>query len=356
MKSCRHNDELYKLYIEPSSRCNLACTMCFRNTWIDEALADMNRRVFDRVIDTISESIHTVFFGGMGEPLIHEDIIYMARQAASKGKHVELLSNGMLLTRETSAALLDAGLSMLWLSLDSVNEGGYASIRQNSSLPLVLQNISDFNTERAKHKGVKLGLTFVAMRSNITQLGKLSQFAQDHGFDDINVSNVLPTDAASLNESLAARIVNIGYGTEGTPPHISLPSMDMSIDGVSNSLAALRPRKYCKFIAEGKAFVRHDGEVSPCMALLHSGSTFLEDKKRTVYHHSFGNVENTGLGDIWNSAEYADFRERVRKFEFSPCTQCGGCDYRDDNQADCFGNVKPTCGACLWSEGVLSCP
>ena len=316
----------------------------------------MDRRVFDRVINTMPESVHTVFFGGMGEPLIHEDIIYMVRRAASQGKRVELLTNGMLLTHEASAALLDAGLGMLWLSLDSVNEGGYASIRQNSSLPLVLQNISDFNTERIKRKNVKLGLTFVAMRSNITQLGKLSQFAQDHGFDDINVSNVLPTDAASLNESLAARIVNIGIGTEGAPPRISLPPMDMSIVGVSNSLAALRPRKHCNFIAEGTAFVRHDGDVSPCMALLHSGSTFLEDKKRTVYHHSFGNVENTDLGEIWNSVEYADFRGRVRKFEFSPCTQCGGCDYRDDNQADCFGNVKPTCGACLWSEGVLSCP
>ena len=62
------------------------------------------------------------------------------------------------------------------------------------------------------------------------------------------------------------------------------------------------------------------------------------------------------LDDIWNSLEYADFRRRVRSFEFSPCVQCGGCDNREDNILDCLGNMKPTCGACLWSEGIVSCP
>jgi MoaA/NifB/PqqE/SkfB family radical SAM enzyme len=316
----------------------------------------MPRSVFDNAVSAMPESVHTIFFGGMGEPLTHDDIIYMVHRAASQGKRVELLTNGTLLTHETSAALLDAGLRMLWISLDSVSEDGYASIRQNSSLQSVLRNIADFNAERANRNDVDLGLAFVAMRSNLSQLGRLSRFAREHGFSDINISNVLPTDKESLNESLCERIVNLGYGTEGCPPRINLPPMDLRIDGVAGSLAMLRSRRYCKFIGEGAAFVRHDGAVSPCMALLHSGSTFLEGKRRMVYHHSFGNVRHMGLGEIWDSAEYADFRQRVREFDFSPCTQCGGCDFRENNHDDCFGNNKPTCGACLWSEGVLSCP
>jgi hypothetical protein len=46
----------------------------------------------------------------------------------------------------------------------------------------------------------------------------------------------------------------------------------------------------------------------------------------------------------------------VRNFEFSPCIQCGGCENRDDNRRDCIGSHQPTCGACLWSEGIISCP
>ena len=37
---------------------------------------------------------------------------------------------------------------------------------------------------------------------------------------------------------------------------------------------------------------------------------------------------------IWLKPEYAAFRERVRKFEFSPCTDCGGCDSAEKNEDD----------------------
>ena len=385
-------DELNKLYFEPSSRCNLECTMCFRNSWIDEKLSDMSAEVFDKAIDSAPESVKTVFFGGMGEPLIHEDILYMVKRASSKGVRVELLTNGMLLTRQTSSDLIDAGLDMLWISLDSIEADNYDQIRQNSSFRLVRNNIMAFNAERNRRdktadwgRGVsaaewlqgastiELGIAFVAMKSNVNQLGGLVNFAFDNNIRDINVTNVSPTDEASLDECLCQRVVSLGLGADGSGhPRISLPVMDNRIDVVKSGMMDLygtefnlalvggemvaRRRRYCKFVGEGAAFVRHDGDVSPCMALLHSNSTYLSGKKRVIWRHSFGNAAQQSLSDIWNSDEYADFRKRNRDFEFSPCAQCGGCDYRDENVIDCFGNDKPTCGACLWSEGVLSCP
>ena len=383
-------DELNKLYFEPSSRCNLACTMCFRNTWIGEALSDMDISIFNKALDSMPDTVHTIFFGGMGEPLVHKDIEYMVGRAADKGVRVELLTNGMLLTEEMSASLLDKGLDMLWISLDSVDAGEYEQIRTNGNLALIKQNIKAYNSERAKRDDsvefssisnkrqaksgsfAKLGIAFVAMKSNAHQLGSLSSFAYEYNVSDINVSNISPTGIASLNESLSSRVVSIGLGAEGSGyPRFSLPVMDSRIDSVMEGLISLlktdfniaagsepsaRKRRYCKFIGEGTAFVRHDGEVAPCMALLHSGTTYLENKKRIIRSHSFGNAGQQSLCDIWDSNEYTSFRQRVRDFDFSPCTQCGGCDNIDENVADCFGNSKPTCGACLWSEGILSCP
>ena len=376
-------DELLKLYFEPSSRCNLACTMCFHNSWIGESLSDMDTQVFDHAIDTMPESVGTVFFGGMGEPLIHESILYMVKRAAEKGVRVELLTNGTLLTREMSASLLEAGLNMLWVSLDSIDADEYEQIRQKSSFSLVRQNILDYNTERRKRENTvewivgrtpaALGIAFVAMKSNIRKLGELNRFAFEHGVNDINITNISPTDRESQEESLCTRILSLGLGADGSGhPRISMPLMDARIDAVMEGVSDLlstdfsfvpvgsgitaRRRRYCKFIGDGVAFIRHDGEVSPCMALLHSSETYLDNKKRVVWHHSFGNAGQKSLSDIWNSEEYAQFRSTVRDFQFSPCTQCGGCDFRDENKEDCFGNKKPTCGACLWSEGVLSCP
>lgn len=368
-------DKLKKLYIEPTSKCNLSCTMCFRKTWIDEPFADMDIEVFERILSTMPEDIETIFFGGMGEPLFHKNIIHMVKSAANLGKRVELLTNGTMLTAAMSAALQDAGLKQLWVSIDSFDVAGYETIRQNSNFALIKNNISKFNLERYKREDeVSLGIAFVAMKSNVEQLGELARFAYKNHASDINISNVIPTDRHSVEEALYSRVVSLGLfdqEDEGVYPNVSLPMMDTRIPGVWEGVMGLlradsnimfngvplsRRKKYCKFIEEGNAFVRHDGDVSPCMALLHSAVTFLDDNKRTIYHHAFGNVKTQRLDDIWSGEEYSNFRNRVKNFEFSPCTQCGGCEKRDDNLDDCLGNPTPTCGACLWSEGIISCP
>jgi MoaA/NifB/PqqE/SkfB family radical SAM enzyme len=375
VRSDKQTRELKKLYIEPTSTCNLACTMCFRKTWIDEAFAHMDISVFNNIMNTMPESVETVFFGGMGEPLNHKDILCMVKAASDCGKRVELLTNGTLLTQDMSVRLLDAGLGMLWVSIDSFDTESYEHIRKNSNFSLIKRNIMKFNAERAKRDdAAQLGIAFVAMKSNIGQLGRLAQFAHENSVSKVNISNVIPTDSASLKESLYDRTVSLDLNSQnahGTYPEINIPFMDFQIAGARDGFMDLlrsncnimlsgepvmRKKRYCRFIEEGNAFVRHDGDVSPCMALLHSGVTYLEGTKRTVYHHSFGNVNEQNLSDIWDSREYTEFRELVRAFDFSPCIQCGGCENREDNRRDCLGNQKPTCGACLWSEGIISCP
>ena len=368
-------DQLKKLYIEPTSKCNLSCTMCFRNTWIDEPFSDMAADVFENTLETMPDTVETIFFGGMGEPLFHKDILHMVERASSKNCRVELLTNGTLLTGELSSDLLDAGLSKLWVSIDAFEPEGYENIRQNSNFALVKKNIAKFNLERFKReREVGLGIAFVAMKSNVRQLGQLARFAYENHVGDINITNVIPTDAGSLKESLYTRIISLELYTQdeiSIYPSVNLPMMDTKIPDVREGLLGLyasdsniqyngvplqRRKKYCKFVEEGNAFVRHDGDVSPCMALLHSAVTYLDNSKRIVYHHAFGSMKNDRLDDVWNSPGYTDFRSRVRNFEFSPCIHCGGCDNRDDNKNDCLGNLKPTCGACLWSEGIVSCP
>ena len=343
----------------------------------------MDIRVFLNAVGSMPDSVETIFFGGMGEPLINRDILAMVEFAANKGVRVSLQTNGTLLTSEMSAALLDRGLDMLWVSIDSFDEDMYETIRKNSGLKLIRRNIENFNAERirrqntAKQHGngssAELGLAFVAMKSNVRQLGALGRFADEHGVSRINISNVFPTDSFSVNESLFSRTLALDLPAKGLwDRRITLTAMDIHLESVSDSISALfgtgigdgcacgkmeaRLQRYCRFVNDGKAFVRHDGEVLPCMALLHSGVTYLGDKRRIVHSHSFGNAGEQSLSDIWGSGEYAAFRKRVMEFDFSPCVQCGGCDNRDENLDDCYGNIKPTCGACLWSEGLLSCP
>ena len=48
-------------------------------------------------------------------------------------------------------------------------------------------------------------------------------------------------------------------------------------------------------------FVKSNGDVCPCMQLLHSSYTYLFEERRKVVSCSFGNVSENLLGDIWMS-------------------------------------------------------
>ena len=375
---------LKRLYIEPTTKCNLNCKMCFRNTWFDEPICDLSLKDFRHVIQTMPSSVETVFFGGMGEPLFHRDIHEMIRFAAETGVDVELLTNGTLLSEDMISGLLDAGLSRLWISIDDLQTDSSIHADSDHSSPdhaghdhsgRVLSNIRLFNKIRQKRlSSISLGITFVAMKSNVHQLAQLPFFIAQHLVDEVNVSNISPTDESSQNEMLYTGLVNMytGPGKGSVLPTVRLPYFDMNIpeaaDGIRNLMRkqnfhlyfndqpVLRQTGYCKFVREGMTFVRSDGQVCPCMALLHNGYTWLSNVRRKITHCSFGSIKEQPLDQIWNSNEYKTFRRKFDDFEFSPCIYCGHCEMFSENQEDCIGNTHPACGGCLWAEGVLSCP
>lgn len=375
---------LRKLYIEPTTKCNLNCKMCFRHTWFEEPICNLSLEDYQRVLQNCPGSVETIFFGGMGEPLFHKDILQMVRMAAQTGADVELLTNGTLLTEKMIHGLLDAGLSRLWISIDDLetdssinarNASGNGDHSGHNHSGLVLSNIRMLNKIRQKSNStISLGITFVAMKSNVHQLAKLPFFIAQHLVDEVNVSNISPTDEASQNELLYTGLVNMytGPGKGSVLPTVRLPYFDMNIPEAAEGIRALmrkqnfqlyfndqpvlRKTGYCKFVREGMTFVRADGQVSPCMALLHNGYTYMNHVRRKIYRCTFGDIRQQPLSEIWNSGEYRTFRRKFEDFDFASCLYCGHCELFSDNREDCIGNSHPACGGCLWAEGVLSCP
>lgn len=365
---------LKKLYIEPTTKCNLNCKMCFRHTWFDEPICDLSLQDYRHILSTMPSSVETIFFGGMGEPLFHKDILEMIRLAADTGADVELLTNGTLLTEEMISGIVDAGLTRLWISIDDL-EAVDCDLSGHGHSQQVLKNIRSFNHIRqAKMTGIALGITFVAMKSNVHQLAKLPFFIAQFLIDEVNISNISPTDEASQQEMLYTGLVNMytGPAKGSVLPIVRIPYFDVNIPEAAAGLTSLmakqnfalyfndqpvlRKTAYCKFVREGMTFVRSDGKVCPCMALLHNGYTYMSNVRRKIHHCSFGNAKEENLSAIWDSAEYKAFRRKFDKFDFSPCIYCGHCELFWENKEDCIGNTHPTCGGCLWAEGVLSCP
>jgi MoaA/NifB/PqqE/SkfB family radical SAM enzyme len=118
------NEKMEKVYIEVTSRCNLSCSMCSRNFWENEKISDMDFSLFEKIIDEIRDekSIKTVFFGGVGEPLMHPNILDMIKLVKRAGKRAELITNGTLLNDKMISDLKRTWLDQIWVSVDDAHE------------------------------------------------------------------------------------------------------------------------------------------------------------------------------------------------------------------------------------------
>ena len=366
-------DELNKIYVEPTNRCNLTCVTCIRHSW-DEPFGDMEWSVYQALIDGLVDypEAKTIAFAGFGEPLLHVRFPDMVRLAHERGLRTEMTSNAMLLTPSLAERLIDAGLDQFTVSIDGAADDSHGAIRPGAFLRKITDNVRTFyrQSKKTRDMPVRIGIEFVAMKRNIHELPAIREIASEIRASFILVTNLLPYTAELQDEILYSLEPTSyeGQGWTGNPLWI-LPKMDWSPETQEPLSTIIRRRpnlsyldinlnqrnNYCPFVQTGSLAVAWHGGVSPCPALLHSYTCYLRGWKKFFRRCEYGCLPEQSVREIWSNPEYAAFRERVRKFEFSPCTDCGGCDSAERNEEDCFGNPFPVCGDCLWARGVLRC-
>ncbi len=368
---------LKRVYVEVTNRCNLNCATCMRNVW-DANYGGMELGTFRRILSSLEKMPHKpeIFLGGYGEPLSHPYCLEMIRMAKEAGYFVSLITNGILLTEPVSQKLIDLRLDKLWVSLDGASPECYMDVRLGDSLPLILENLNRLRMQKYNTFGFstwagvpKLGIAFVAMRRNIHDLTEVIKLGTRLGAVEFSVSNVLAHNTELLNENLYLRSMNLASSAQMSPL-IHMPAMDINektvpaLADVLNGMNRLelsggainQNRDQCPFVERGSLSIRQDGRVSPCLPLLYTHEHYLDTRKRSSKEYFVGDVNQTDLLEIWNSAEYLKLRKRLQDFDFSPCVFCNSCELANENIEDCFGNVQPTCGGCLWAQGLIRCP
>jgi MoaA/NifB/PqqE/SkfB family radical SAM enzyme len=275
---------------------------------------------------------------------------------------------------------LAAGLDKLWVSLDGATPESYKDVRLGCRIADVLNNLHKFRHARWKkfmpeHFDLllkpQIGIGFVAMKRNIADLPAVLSLANSPGsasFYGDKCSSVYPE---MQKEILYSRAVSDSIYTS-TPllRFLEFPKMDVSpttreaiyqafrgdhaLSFAGGNLGASNNR--CPFVEKGSLAIRWDGEVSPCLALMHDHKMYLYTYERTIQRHTIGNVGSQSIEQIWNKPEYVALRSRLQEFNFSPCIICGGCELFESNQEDCIGSPMPACGGCLWAQGIIQCP
>jgi MoaA/NifB/PqqE/SkfB family radical SAM enzyme len=373
----RAPDILGKVYVEPTNACNLNCTTCVRHAW-DEPEGFMEWATFAAVVDGLADvaggdghAAGTIAFMGLGEPLLHPRFLDMVRLAKVRGLRAEVTTNALLLDDALAGGLLRAGLDQLVVSIDGASAEAFGRVRSGASLDKVVENVRRLHDRRGPNYGpsMRIGIEFVAMRSNVGELPGLNRLAARLGATFIIVSNVLAFTPELKAETLYDRRVIAFDGGETTAaPRWQLPTFDWEealgtalgralersgpVDFTAGGSSRVTSR--CPFVESDSCAVAWHGGVSPCPPLLHTYTCFVRGREKRMTRWEAGRVPGESLAAIWAKPAYAAFRERVRRFDFPPCTDCG-CELAEGNEEDCFGNPHPVCGDCLWARGIVRC-
>ncbi len=367
--------QLTKVYVEPTVACNLDCITCFRNEW-EKPSGQMSDETFAAILGGLKEiePVPSVYFGGIGEPLHHRKIPSWVAQAKALGSKVELITNGTLLTEGLSIQLIDAGLDLLWVSLDGASTDAFADVRLGANLPQIQENMKRFSRLRPAdhHPKPEIGVAFVAMRRNMADLPHVIRLGRSFKAKHFSVSNLQPATADMQAETVFRQTVHdIAYLEAPHLPRLKLPRMDfdewtrdalfeafnsqLNIEFAGNNWSGANDT--CNFVESGTTSIAWNGDVSPCWPLMHTHTSFFHQKPRLSRKHVIGNVADRPLRELWLDPEYVAYRERLHNFAFAPCSFCGGCDLSEANEEDCIGNTTfPVCGGCLWAQGIIQCP
>jgi MoaA/NifB/PqqE/SkfB family radical SAM enzyme len=366
---------LSRVYIEPTSDCNLNCKTCVRHSW-NEKIGGMKYKDYMKIIDDLKEfeNIEMISFWGIGEPLYHPDIVKMIEKAKQLNVKTQIITNGLLLNESMSKKLLKAGLDSLVVSLDGTSTETMADIRSGADLEEIIKNVKRFKSLKEKYNDNKteIGIEFVIMKSNISELKDLRKLAFELGASFIFLTNLLPYTEAMTDEILYSFSNSRSQPKERTEhrPEIYLPPTDLNeetvkyISKIMGKTSSISTRQipfdphsgYCKFVEQGSIAINWKGEVSPCIALMHSYDCYIRERKKHFKSYTIDKIQKSTVKEIYNSDEFINFRKKLIDFPFSECTQCSGCDMSKTNEKDCHGNTFPVCGDCLWGKGIVQCP
>jgi MoaA/NifB/PqqE/SkfB family radical SAM enzyme len=228
-----------RLEFELSNKCNLECQMCsgFFSSSIRsnrEGLPALPM-VYDRgFVEQLREFVphlkEAKFYGG--EPFL-VDLYYEIWELcieANPSCNVFITTNGTVYTEKVKRVMEHLNCEII-LSLDSLNQKTYESIRQNASFARTMSNLEEF-AEINRKKGKTLTLAVCPMTSNWRELPAIVEFANDKGTTLFFNTVVLPREMSlkSLRVQEQAEIIQFLRGAMKPPANATQATNQQALE------------------------------------------------------------------------------------------------------------------------------
>jgi GTP 3',8-cyclase len=190
-----HGRAIRDLRVSVTDRCNFRCQYCMPAEglrWLDRSEI-LRFEEIERVVRLlVGMGVETVRLTG-GEPLVRRDLpVLISKLAALDGlRELSLTTNGYLLERD-AAALAEAGLSRINISIDSLQRDRFFELTRRDALPRVLRGLE---TIAAQPAITRVKVNALAIREfTEEEVLPFCEFARRTGFQ-VRFIEFMPLDA-----------------------------------------------------------------------------------------------------------------------------------------------------------------
>ena len=293
--------------VEPANFCQLRCPEC------PVGIASSPHRlmplsIFERVLEQVQSTAHTMQFYFQGEPLLNKQLPEMIAMAHKVGLYTIVSTNAQTLSRCTAEALVKSGLNRIIVSIDGFSEESYAAYRVGGSLQKALEGLKHIANAKAEfHSRIRIELQVLRLKSNEHEWGWIKKNYKKLGATHLvfktaqlyDFEHGHPLMPSNERYSRYRKTANGTYVHKKTHQLFSLPFRE----GMGIGLC-LRLWSGC--------VITTNGDVLPCCY----------DKN---HRHAYGNITQQSLAELYHSTKAKALRLRVLRHQGEKLEMCKNC-------------------------------
>lgn len=301
------------LQFELSSRCNERCIHCYIPNDKKNHGFDMPTTKVKSILDEFAAmgGIHVTLSGG--EAFLHKDIIEIARYCREKDLKISILSNLIALKDEQVQALKEVNLSLIQVSLYSMNPEIHDFITTvKGSFEKTKASI-----EKLVAADIPIQISCPIMKANRIGYEKVLDYAQKLKVKaqtdyimmaraDLDTENLANRLSLEETEELLRNIIehDVRYREE------TLQQLPIT-DEIKFNLERFMKQPVCG-VGYDNCCITANGDVYPCAGW---------------QDYVLGNVYKQSLKEIWENSERVKQLRKITQASFPQCIECEARDY-----------------------------
>jgi len=298
IKRCIEQNEILRLSLELTSKCNLACNYCFKEVEKKERKTLLLTDYKDIILQGKDLGCKTVVFPGDGEPTLDENFEELISFNDQNDLNTVVFTNGIrLVHNENLLNYIGSKNTSLILKLNSLDEELHNSIVKYDHYHIIKELLNHNTINRMKSEN-KIGLHSIISNINKNEIIDLWQFCRDQ--------NIIP-----LFEVFAP-ILSVEDNNYHTLDKIEIKEIFSDLLNIDRKIYGFNWRPKSPFPAGScdkfytNIYVNNRGDINPCIG---------------IPDITFGNAKKNLLKEIMIDSKFQKLRNIKSKLE-GKCANC----------------------------------